>query len=433
MLKMEEFYHMKLKVNKLETSKYELEVEVGKDKWTDAREKAFKKLAKDVTVQGFRKGRAPEHLVRAKIDPVKELDEAVRSVLDEAFQFAVKESGHYPVMQPTYDVVKVSDTELVLKFVIVAAPVVSLGAYEGLKIGRGEVDVSDAAVEDKLNSYLQQNAELVLKDEPADLGDTVVLDFEGFVGKEPFEGGKANNYELELGSGQFVPGFEEALVGVKAGESRDVKVTFPNNYHDHLKGKKAVFKTTVHEVKTKRLPKLDDAFAASLNMPNVTDAASLRVHALFELTKQAEAAERNEYVEKILAKLRETSTFELASDIVNQEVDHMEQRLKGQIAQQGMEWDKYLEVTGQKDEDIKKRFVDEATVNLQNYLVLNEIGKIKEIEISDAEVDFEIAMMAQNYKMEEKRIRELLGDNINNLRNDIRQRRIIDYLVEHNE
>jgi trigger factor len=210
-------------------------------------------------------------------------------------------------------------------------------------------------------------------------------------------------------------------------------VTFPDNYHDHLKGKKAVFKTTVHEVKTKRLPKLDDAFAASLNMPNVTDAASLRVHALFELTKQAEAAERNEYVEKILAKLRETSTFELASDIVNQEVDHMEQRLKGQIAQQGMEWDKYLEVTGQKDEDIKKRFVDEATVNLQNYLVLNEIGKIKEIEISDAEVDFEIAMMAQNYKMEEKRIRELLGDNINNLRNDIRQRRIIDYLVEHNE
>ena len=144
-----------------------------------AREKAFKKLAKDVTVQGFRKGKAPEHLVRAKIDPVKELDEAVHSLLDEAFQFAIKESGHYPVIQPTYDVVKVSDTELVLKFIIVAAPVVTLGQYEGLKIGRGEANVEDSAVEVRLNSILEQNAELILKEDAAALGDTVVLDFEG--------------------------------------------------------------------------------------------------------------------------------------------------------------------------------------------------------------------------------------------------------------
>ncbi|OQC09741.1 MAG: Trigger factor [Tenericutes bacterium ADurb.Bin087] len=424
---------MKLKVTKLETSKYELEVEVGENKWVEARTKAFKKLAKDVTVQGFRKGKAPEHLVRAKIDPVKELDEAVHTLLDEAFQFAVNESGHYPVMQPSYDVVKVSDTELTLKFTIVAAPVVTLGQYEGLKIGRGEVDVDDAAVEVRLNDLREQNAELVLKEDAAALGDTVVLDFEGFVDGEAFDGGKASNHELELGSGQFIPGFEDALVGVKAGESRDVNVTFPDNYHEHLAGKKAVFKTTVHEVKAKRLPALTDDFAAALNMPNVTDVASLRVHVLFELTKQAESAERNEYVEKILAKLRETSTFELASDIVNQEVKHMDERLKNQVKQQGMEWSKYLELTNQTDAEINTRFISEATVNLQNFLILNEIAKIKEIEVSDAEVDFEIAMMAQQYNMEEKRIREILGENIKNLKNDIRQKRIMDYLIEHNE
>ncbi len=430
---MEEFLYMKLKVTKLETSKYELEVEVSEAKWSAAREKAFKKLAKDVTVQGFRKGKAPEHLVRAKIDPVKELDEAVHSLLDEAFQFAIKESGHYPVIQPTYDVVKVSDTELVLKFIIVAAPVVTLGQYEGLKIGRGEANVEDSAVEVRLNSILEQNAELILKEDAAALGDTVVLDFEGFVDGEAFEGGKATNHELELGSGQFIPGFEDALVGVKAGESRDVNVTFPENYHEQLAGKKAVFKTTVHEVKEKRLPALTDDFAASLNMPNVTDVASLRVHVLFELTKQAEAAERNEYVEKILAKLRETSTFELANDIIDREVEHMDERLKNQVTQQGMEWKQYLELTKQTEEEIKERFVSEATVNLQNFLVLNEIAKAKEIEVNDAEVDFEIAMMAQQYNMEEKRIRELLGDNINNLRNDVRQKKIINFLLENNE
>jgi len=357
----------------------------------------------------------------------------VHSLLDEAFQFAIKESGHYPVIQPTYDVVKVSDTELVLKFIIVAAPVVTLGQYEGLKIGRGEANVEDSAVEVRLNSILEQNAELILKEDAAALGDTVVLDFEGFVDGEAFEGGKATNHELELGSGQFIPGFEDALVGVKAGESRDVNVTFPENYHEQLAGKKAVFKTTVHEVKEKRLPALTDDFAASLNMPNVTDVASLRVHVLFELTKQAEAAERNEYVEKILAKLRETSTFELANDIIDREVEHMDERLKNQVTQQGMEWKQYLELTKQTEEEIKERFVSEATVNLQNFLVLNEIAKAKEIEVTDAEVDFEIAMMAQQYNMEEKRIRELLGDNINNLRNDVRQKKIINFLLENNE
>lgn len=424
---------MKLNVTNKETGVYELEVEVSSEKWLVARQKAFKKLAGEVTVQGFRKGKAPEHLLKDKIDPAKELDEAIKLILDDAFSFALQESGRYPVMQPSYNVTKVSDKELTLVFTIVSAPTVKLGAYKDLEIGHEPVEVSEKAVEDKLNSYLAQNAELVLKNEAATLGDTVVLDFEGFVDDVAFEGGKASNHELELGSGQFIPGFEDALVGVKAGESRDVHVTFPENYHENLKGKKAVFKTTTHEVKTKSVPTLDDTFAASLGLPNVSDVASLRIHVLYELNKEAEASERSAYVEKLLAKLRETTEFEIAEDIIHSEGHHMQDRLVQEVTGQGMTWDQYKTVTGQTDEEIHDRFHEEARISIQNYLITQQIADNEKVEVSDAEVDFEVARMAQMYNMEEKQIREILGENIKNLKNDIRQRRIIDFLVENNK
>lgn len=424
---------MKLNVTNKETGVYELEVEVSSEKWLVARQKAFKKLAGEVTVQGFRKGKAPEHLLKDKIDPAKELDEAIKLILDDAFSFALQESGRYPVMQPSYNVTKVSDKELTLVFTIVSAPTVKLGAYKDLEIGHEPVEVSEKAVEDKLNSYLAQNAELVLKNEAATLGDTVVLDFEGFVDDVAFEGGKASNHELELGSGQFIPGFEDALVGVKAGESRDVHVTFPENYHENLKGKKAVFKTTTHEVKTKSVPILDDTFAASLGLPNVSDVASLRIHVLYELNKEAEASERSAYVEKLLAKLRETTEFEIAEDIIHSEGHHMQDRLVQEVTGQGMTWDQYKTVTGQTDEEIHDRFHEEARISIQNYLITQQIADNEKVEVSDAEVDFEVARMAQMYNMEEKQIREILGENIKNLKNDIRQRRIIDFLVENNK
>lgn len=429
---MEEKLQMKLNVTNLEVGTYSLEVEVGTEKWAEAREKAFKKLAKDVTVQGFRKGKAPEHLVRAKVDPAKELDEAIRGILDEAFQFAIKESGHMPVLQPSYDVVKVSDNDLTLKFHVVTGPTVKLGAYKDLKIGHEPSEITDAAVTDRINMLLEQNAELVLKDGAAAHGDTVVLDFKGFVDNEAFEGGEAKNHELELGSGQFIPGFEDALIGVTAGEKRDVNVTFPENYHEHLKNKKAVFKTTTHEIKTKKTPVLDDDFAKSLNLPNVSDLASLRVHVLFELTQDAERAEREDYVNKVMAKIREASEFAIAEDIIHQEGHHMQDQLMQQVEQQGMTWDNYKEVTGQTDQEIHDRFHEEARTNLQNFLITTEIAKLEKIEVSEADLDFEVARMAEQYKMEEKRIREILGENINNLKGDIRQRRIADFLVEHN-
>lgn len=424
---------MKLEVTKVETCKYELQVEVDAKVWADAQSKAFKKLAQDITVQGFRKGKAPEHLLRDKVAPGKVLDEGIKHVLNDAFQFALTESNHLPVMQPSYDIVKISDKELVLKFLVVTNPEVELGQYKDLAIGHEELTVSDAAVEDKLNALLAENAELELKDGAAELGDTVVLDFEGFKDGVPFDGGKAANHELSLGSGQFIPGFEEQLVGVKAGESRDLDITFPENYHESLKGQKVVFKTVTHEVKAKKVPVLSDEFAASLNLPNVSDLASLRVNILFDLTKEIERTEREAYVKKLLAKIRENSKVEMSEDMIHEEGHHMQHTFEDQLKNQGLTLEDYKKMNGETDEQIHDSFHEQARVNLQNHFIINEVAKLENIEVTEADVDFEVAKMAQHYNMTEDKVREILGENIKNLKNDIRHQRTIDFLVENNK
>lgn len=424
---------MQVKATKIADSTYELEVEVDEKAWEAGKAKAFKKISSNITVQGFRKGKAPEHLVKSKVNPTELIQEGVKEVLDEAFSFAIKETSHYPVVQPRYDIVKVSDSELTLKFTVVVAPTVTLGAYKDLKIGHSDVSVTEAEVEEKVNSLLLDGAELVLKEGAAELGDIVTLDFEGFVDEVAFEGGKAENHELELGSGQFIPGFEEALVGVKSGEERDVHVTFPENYHENLKNKKAVFKTKTHEIKTKKSATLTNEFAASLSLPNVSDIASLKAHLRVELLKEKEADEQKEYIDKLIAKIRETSTFEVAEEIVHEEDHHMIHQLQEQVKQQGLTWEDYLQFSGQTFDEIHDRFHTEARVNIERFLIVNQIAISEKIETTEEDVNFEIAKIAQNANLTEEKVREILGENINNVKSDLRQRRVFDFLVENNK
>lgn len=424
---------MQVTVNKKEVGVYELNVDVNKEVWAKAQSKAFDKLSKDVQIAGFRKGKAPAHLLKEKVDPSKALNEAVSSLLNETFQAALAEAKLVPVMQPSYDVSKVSDSELSLVFRVVSAPEITLGSYKDLKVGHQEVEVTDAQIEAKLLEYQNRGAELILKEEPASLGDTVVIDFEGFVDGVAFDGGKAENHELELGSGSFIPGFEDQIVGKKAGEDFDVNITFPENYTAALKGKPAVFKVKVHEVKTKNIPALSDELAQGLGLENVTDLASLRVHVLSELTKEAERNEKNRYIDALIDQIRASSTFEIAEDFIHEEGHHRQHKFVDDIKAQGFEWAQYLEMTGQTEEEIHDRFHEEARLNIQNFLVLSKVGELEKIEVTDADVDFEVAKMAQTYKMEEKKIREILGKNLTNMKNDIRQQRVIDFLLENNK
>ena len=290
---------MERKITKLESCHVQVDVKVDTASWKEAQEKAMKKAIANVEVKGFRKGQAPEAIAKKHIDQMKVMDDAINSLLPKIYEEIIKEDKVAPFAQPKVDVTKISDTDLEVKFVIVTGPEIKLGAYKDLSIGKKEVKVGKAEVDAAIEEARKQNASLVVKEGAAAKGDTVIMDFEGKVDGKAFEGGSSKNYELELGSNSFIPGFEDQLVGVKAGEHKDVNVTFPEQYTKELAGKAAVFGCDVHEVKAKKLPELNDEFAKDLNIKDVDTVAKLEQYKLAELTEQKEKEARNEYLTKL--------------------------------------------------------------------------------------------------------------------------------------
>lgn len=424
---------MPITVNKLENSHFEVLVEVDAAEWKASQEKAFKKLANNLQLPGFRKGKVPLAMAKAKIEQGAILNEALNEIVQPVFRNALEESKLVPMARPSYDVVKISDTELTLKFGIVVAPEVELGEYKGLTVGHNAVTVTDEEVTAKVAELTEKSAELVLKEEAAVLGDTVVLDFEGFVDGVAFEGGKSENHSLELGSGSFVPGFEEQLVGLKAGDAKDIIVTFPTNYVENLAGKEATFKIVIHEVKGKVVPELTDALVAEQNIANVATVADYNTHIRNELQTKKETDEKNAYIDRLLAKIREASKVELAHEIIHDEAHNMEENLKNQLQQSGLNLEQYLSMTGQTEEDLHHKFHEEAEVNLANFLIIDAIAKKENIEVTKEVIDFEIAKIAEQYKMEEAKVREILAPNMERLASDIRQRQVFDLLVNQND
>lgn len=424
---------MQSKITKQENGRLEITVGFSTEEFKAAQEKAIKSLIKEVTVKGFRKGQAPEALARKAVDQEKVINEAVGDLLNEGFIFAINENNVQYIGSPNYNITKLSDVDLEIVYVVTLMPEVKLGAYKGLKIGREAVAVTDEMVEEELLKIQKQNAELVLKEAAAELGDTVIIDYEGFVDGVAFEGGKAENFELELGSGQFIPGFEDQLVGKKAGDDVEVNVTFPENYTAALAAKPALFKVKVHEVKAKQIPALDDEFAASVAHHGTKTIAELREHVKEDLVRDAENNEKNRYLDKLIAEIVKTSTLAVAEDIYAQEAAQAKENTLKQIQGQGLDLAKYLELTGQKEEEFSARLLEDAKRNVNGFLVLNEIAKLEKIEADEKLVDFEIAKMAAQYNMEEAKVREILGDNIDGLRREIRQKLILDFLLENNQ
>ena len=424
---------MERKVTKLEHAHVQVEVKVDEATWKAAQKKAFDKLAANVQVQGFRKGKAPENLVKGKIDPVKVMDNAINALLPEIYRDIIVNDGVKPFAQPKVDVTKLSLTELEVKFTIVTAPEVKLGKYNGFEIGKEEVSVTDEEVTKAVEDVQKQNAVLVVKEGASALGDTVVIDFVGTIDGVAFDGGSAENHELELGSHQFIPGFEEQLVGAKADEDRDVNVTFPENYVENLKGKAATFKIKVHEVKEKSMPVLDEDFVSELNIENVKSVDEYKAFVRKNLEAKAAQDADNAYYQDIVKQIRDGSKIEIAQEIIDSEVDAMKENFSKQLAQQGLDMKKYLEITGVKEEDMTKQMASEAEVNIRSVLVLDEIAKIEKIEVTEADLEFEYAKIADQYKMEIDKVKEILGQNKDRMMQEIRARRIRDFLFANNK
>lgn len=424
---------MERKVTKLENSHVEVLVTVDTDSWKKAQEKAFKKVSANVKVDGFRPGKAPEAMLRKRVDNMKVIDEAINDLLPTLYKDVLDNEDVKPMAQPKVEVTKLSDTDLEVKFTIVVSPEVELGEYKGLKIGKEEPKVTAKDVNAAIEALQKQNATLVVKDGAAELGDTIVMDFVGSVDGVPFEGGAAENHELELGSGQFIPGFEDQCVGLKAGEKKDINVTFPENYTPELKGKAAVFAITCHEVKAKKIPELNDEFVKDLSIPEVNTIDELKAHKEKELLDQKKAEARRTYLGKVVAAIAEKSKISIPDEIIDEQVASRRKDIENRMKQSGLTLDQYLSILGQKEEEFMAKLKEDSKADFTRYLVVDKVGQVENIVVTDEDVDVEMAKIADQYKMKLEDVKKALANQLGEYRYNIRMNRVEDFLFANND
>ncbi len=424
---------MERKVTQLENCRVQVDVVVPTEVWKAAQEKSMKKLCAEVTVDGFRKGKAPEAVARKHVNYEKMLDNAINSVLPEAYKDVLENEKIEPYAQPKVDITKISDHDLEVRFVIVTAPKVELGQYKDLEIGKKEVKVTAKEVEEAIENLRIQNASLVVKEAEAANGDTVVFDFAGTVDGKAFEGGSAQNYELVLGSHSFVPGFEEQLVGVKAGEHRDVKVTFPENYVPELASKEAVFACDVHEVKERKLPELSEEFVKDLAIKGVETLEALKENKKEELKSQKEAQNKKEYIAKLYEKIAKGSKIEIPEEMVEEQANNMQKDMEQRMAQSGLNLESYLQFTGQTKEQFVAKLKEDAKKDITNYFILEEVARKESFEVSDKDVEEEMKKLAKEYNMKLEDVKKALEKQFDQFKHNLRMTKVEEKLVELNK
>ena len=422
---------MERKITELESCHVQVDVVVDEKSWKDAQEASFKKLAKEVQVDGFRKGNVPEAIARRHIDQGKMLDNAINSLLPVIYREIIEQDHIEPFAQPKVDVTKISDTNLEVRFIIVTAPKVKLGKYKGLEIGKKEAKVTAKEVSEAIDELRKQNASLVVKEGESALGDTVVMDFAGSVDGKPFDGGSAQNYELELGSRSFIPGFEEQLVGLKAGDHKDVNVTFPEQYTPELAGKAAVFACDIHEVKEKKLPELNDEFVKELGR-DLDSVDALKEATKKDLIAKKEGENKREYLAKLYAEIAKNSKIEIPEEMIKDQAESMKKEMEQRMAQSGLTLEQYLQFTGEKEEDFMKKLEEDAKRDITNYFILEEVGKKEALEISDADLEFEYAKLAEQYNMKIEDVKKHLEKQVDQFRHNLKMTRIEELLIKEN-
>ncbi|TCJ03080.1 trigger factor [Cytobacillus praedii] len=425
---------MSAKFEKLEGNQGVLTIEVNAEKVNEGLDAAFKKVVKQVNVPGFRKGKMPRGMFEKRFGIESLYQDAVDILLPEAYANAIEETGIEPVDRPEIDVEQIEKGKsLIFKATVTVKPEVKLGEYKGLEVEKFDTEVTDEDVDNELKSMQERHAELVVKEEgKAENGDTVVMDFEGFVDGEAFEGGKAENYSLELGSGQFIPGFEEKLVGVASGESKDVEVTFPEEYHAaELAGKPAVFKVTVHEIKTKQLPELNNEFAKDADEEVETLAAlKEKVKTRLEESKKHEA--EHFVQDTVVEKASANAEIDLPSVMVDTEIDRMMNEFEQRLQMQGMNLELYFQFSGQEESALREQMKEDAEKRVRMNLTLEAIAKAENIEVTDEEVTAELNKMAEMYNMTVENIQKALGS-LEGLKADLQVKKAVDFIVENSK
>jgi len=425
---------MERKVTKLEHCHTEVLVNVDKDLWKKAQDKAFNKIASNITVPGFRKGKAPANMLKGRVNQMEVFNEAINNVLQPVYEDILKNEDIQPVARPAFDVTKLSEDDLEIKVTVATRPEINLGKYTGYELGKATAEVKDEEVDAAIEALRKQNATVAPKEGQAEKGDIVVMDFEGSVDGVPFEGGAAENHELELGSGAFIPGFEDQLIGASAGIEVDVKVKFPENYGpDEISGKDAVFHCKIHEVKQKVLPQLDEEFIKDLNIPGVADLEQLKANRKEALLKQKEANAKQEYLNKLVEEIKKVSTFDIPEEIVKEEAENRKKQLEQRLQQSGIDLEQYYVLTKTKEEDLDKQLAEEARKGLESFFVMDSVGEKEKLNITEEELEFELSKMAEQYNMTIDQIKNALGQQLGQFRHNLIMQKIENFLFENNK
>ena len=390
---------MNVKSVEKENGKAKVVVEIDKAEFEQALNKAYAKCRKDIMLPGFRKGKAPRKMVESMYGATVFYEDAVNEIFPEIYTTAIVDQQLKAVGSPSVSNMDTPDEGgVVLTIETELYPEVTLGQYKGIEVPKREVKVEESEVDAEVNRMAERNARIETVDRAAQMGDTVVIDFEGFEGGKPFQGGKAEDYSLTLGSGSFIPGFEEALVGAVAGEERDVNVTFPENYAKELAGKPAVFKCKVHEVKESIKPELDDEFAKDVSEFDTLDALKNDIRARF--TKSREEQNERAFESSAVQLAAANMTCNVPACMIDEQVDHQIEQFAYQLQSQGMKMEDYTKMIGGDLSSLRQSMRPMAEQTVRSDILLSEIARAENLEVTDEEVEEELKKLAEQYQME---------------------------------
>jgi trigger factor len=413
-------------------SKHEFTVKIEKEEWENALDKSFKKNVKKTKIDGFREGKTPRDIYEKKVGKESLYMDAIDFVLPEAYQNIITENKLEPVAQPKIDIKNIDETGVEILFEVITRPEITIKKYKKLGLKKPKVEVSKEEIAKEIEELRSHYAEIVLKEDEIALGDTAVIDFQGFKDGVSFEGGKGENYPLEIGSKTFIPGFEEQLIGLKAGDEKDIKVTFPTDYpSEELKGKEVTFKVKVHEVKTKSIPELDEDFYKDLDIEGVTSKEDLDKYVEGEIAARKEEANDQTFVAQILEEIAKDIDVEIPEEMVDEEIHFMLNQLEQNLSMQGISIDQFMQMTNTTHEKLHEEYEKPAHKRVLESLILNEIAKLENIDVTEEEINAEIPMLALKYQLQEEDIKGMAGLN-DAIKGDLKIRKIFDLLRENN-
>lgn len=422
---------MSVQVENLEKNMAKLTVEVPAEELEKAIQAAYMKQKGQISMPGFRKGKVPRSMIEKLYGVEIFFEDAANALINQEYPKAAEESGVDIVSRPTVDVTQIEKGKpFIFTAEVAVKPEVTLGKYKGVQVTKIDTSVTEEEVEQELNRERENNARTItVEDRPVADGDTAVIDYEGFVDGAPFEGGKAENHSLVIGSHSFIDTFEEQLIGKNAGDELEVHVTFPEEYHAaELAGKPAVFQVKINEIKAKELPELDDEFAQDVSEFDTLE--EYKESLKKRLVDRKEASAKREKEEEAINKIIDKSKMEIPDAMLETQVDTMVNQFANQIAQQGLSLEQYMQFSGMTLEKLQEQMKPDAMKRIQTSLVLEQIAKEEDIQISDEEVEAEFARMAEMYGMEAEQVKNLMGGEVEAMKKDLAVQKAVDLIMD---